>query len=166
MEGESKLTDNLHAALFAAWDREIERSRLTWIDDGDRGFAYNRNAPSIAYDPASIPEAPLGPFIHLKYRPPAEANNLAVTREVIDSGVDKGNLLHEFCNELIAHPDREDLIVIPNRWPRVSYHSLIVTKTLDPQNLTTSLANAELYWANIGFVVEFHRFDRILESDS
>lgn len=156
------MIENLHTALFEAWDREIERSRPHWLDDPISGFAYNRNAPSIAYDPGSIPYASLGSFTHLKYRPPAEANHLAVTRETIESGHDKGSLLHEFGNELIAHPDREDLIVIPNRWPRVSYHSLIVTKALDPQNLTASLAYAELYWAKIGFVVEFHRFDRIL----
>ena len=156
------MTVKLHAKLFCAWDRQIARSRPYWREDCDRGFAYNRDAPSIAYDPSSIPEAPLGPFVHLKYSPPAEANYLAVTRDVIDTGLDKGNLQHEFGNELIAHPFRKDLILIPNRWPRVSYHSLIVTRNLFPQTLTRSLAKAELFWANMGFVVEFHRFDRIL----
>jgi hypothetical protein len=155
-------SDELHSALFSAWDREIARSRTHWREDRDRGFAYNMQAPSIAYDPSSIPESPLGPFIHLRYSPPAEANHLAVTREEIEAGNDTGDLQHEFVNELIPHPERDDLIVIPNRWPRVSYHSLIVTRDLSPQILTDSLAAAELFWANKCFVVEFHRFDRIL----
>lgn len=161
-EGLIDMTSGIALSLFQAWDREIARSQSHWQIITGHEFGYNARAPSIAYDPASIPESPLGPFVHLKYQPPSEANNLAVTRDEIASGRDKGSLAHEFANELIEHPGRGDLIIIPNRWPRVKYHSLIVTRSLLPQKLTADLAQVELYWAGLGFVVEFHRFDRIL----
>jgi hypothetical protein len=149
--------------LQAAWDRELDKSRPFWINIPEFPFPYNRDAPSIAYDPAAIPAEAVGAFCHLKYSPPPEANNLAVTREHIEAGKPRGDLCHEFGNVLIEHPNRPDLIVIPNRWPRVSYHSLIVSRDLLPQKMLSEMARAELYWADLAFVVEFHRFSRILD---
>jgi hypothetical protein len=157
------VAEDIISDLKNAWDRELRRSRPFWVDLPDFPFPYNRDAPSIAYDPASIPSARLGAFLHLKYSPPPEANNLAVTREHIEAGRARGDLRHEFGNELIAHPNRADLILIPNRWPRVSYHSLIVSREVLPQKMLLDLSVAELSWAARGLVVEFHRFSRILD---
>jgi len=149
--------------LKTSWEYELNRSRPFWQNSGEHSFPYNPNAPSIAYDPASIPSAHLGMFCHLKYLPPSEANNLAVSREHIESDRERGDLTHEFKNLLMDHPYRDDLLLIPNRWPRVSYHSLVVSRNVLPQKITALLALAEFYWADLGFVVEFHRFSRILD---
>jgi len=160
---ETVMDNKIEHQLLSSWDRQLSKSRPHWVHRSDLPFPYNRDAPSMAYDPAAIPSRQLGPFLHLIYSPPSEANDLSVTREAIESGHPLGNLAHEFVNELIKYPSRDDLIVIPNRWPRVSYHSLIVTREIMPQKLTQNLIDAELSWAETGFVVEFHRFKRILD---
>jgi hypothetical protein len=146
------------------WSAKLEQSRPYWIKAPHLPIEYNPAAPSVANDPDDhqIIHAHLFSIIRLIL--PSKLEGRAISRyDLSAASAAKSNLLHEFAsNSLLTDPENENLLLLVNRWPKIKYHSLLVSSTVRVQKLTVADVNAQLHWARRGVLSEFHRAERFV----
>jgi hypothetical protein len=150
--------DSIVEQLAKAWDLKLAASRPAWKHDPRFPIPYNAAAAAISYDPSEIPQRPLGRFTQAMMQSIPESNWLTIERDEILNGIRGGTLMAEQCsNGLMLDPDDDAFLVVANRWPKTRYHSMLISRSWQPQWLTSGALRAQLRWSRRGMVTEFHR---------
>ncbi len=147
-----------------AWSAKLEESRPYWTTHPGFPFPLNEHTPAIAYDPRLIPAKELGPYVRLALPKIPGRGGRSVSRENPIAEGGESNLLTKLdAYILLEDPLNDTFIVMANRYPKVVFDSLLVSKDWQRQKLTPEAVRAELQWAHRGVVSEFHHPERFVD---
>lgn len=155
---------SLIGAWKTQWSAKLEQSRPHWLRHARLPIACNPAAPSAANDPDEHIVIEVPPIRIIRLVLPTVDEDRAVSREELGSARAAASILtHERAsNYLLADPGNGDLCVLINRWPKIKYHSLLVSNIGRCQKLTEEDVVAQLQWARMGVLSEFHRAERFV----
>ena len=125
---------------------------------------YSPDSPIIAYDPTNLPIRPIGPLAGTVVPPLPQQSQMSVTREQAAANPGAlGFLPFTDAEVLLEDPQDSDLVVRINRFPKILFHSLLITKAWRPQRLTLATLHAQLRWAREGAVLAFHQLEKFID---
>jgi len=145
-------------AWKAAWLSRLNKSRLEWRFSEDfPAFprAVSESTPFFC-DPLLIPTRKVGPFERLLI--PAAMPRGIFSVKYGDPSAVSGRVIYSEDSErnISDDPFDADFMLRVNRFPKVEYDSLIVSKKWREQRLTPDAVNVQIAWAHEGQVTEFH----------
>jgi len=148
----------------AAWEKRLASSAPYWHTDPRFPFVFNPFEGSIAYDIRDIPYRQLSVFrqIALPIMQIPEAD-ISITRQRLARGEIGKNFSHETTDPLLVHPDDDGLMLRTNRFPKAHCDTLLISRKVEPQLMTSRYALAQLRWTGRGAVTEFHRSETFVD---
>lgn len=131
----------------------MDRLKRAWLQQTPR-----------AVDPSALRIRPLGPFVAVEMGAPSQSAAWSVTRDV--AKVLPGDHVYlPLKKEQLLEEDPFDpsFVVRINDFPKMRFHSLLISREWQPQKLIEAAVQAQLRWVHEGAVSEFHRPERFVD---
>jgi hypothetical protein len=168
-EGPAEGRDRI-GRIVEEWLQTYRRFMLevapTWLPETDSGGTYYINRQSlVVYDAARLPSRRVGPFRGVILPPSLpERGTWSVTREQAAATPGPYDLAEYYPKQIVIDdPEDHGLVVQINPWPKLAFHSLLISKRWQPHRLTIPAALSQLRWVREGAVSEFHRADKFID---
>jgi hypothetical protein len=138
-----------------SWKRVCSRGVGTfWVNESSL----------VTCDPTRFPAREIGYFIGVVLPPGPSRDSMSVTRQDVKSNHARYDLAKIYPKHIVLKdPEDNGHVMQVNPYPKVEFHSLLISKKWRHQRLTLNSTRAQLHWVRHGAVSEFHRGQKFID---